>query len=212
KVKVGVDPDRDVERVQIVREVIGPKIALTIDANGGWDADTAIRCIRDLYDCNLTLVEQPIPPGDYTQLARVRKETGAKILADESCFDLVHAQELIRHQCCDAISLYPGKNGGIRKAKQIADLAEQHGITCSIGSNLEWDLGTAAMCHFIVATSNMKIEINPGDVLGPDYHEVSIAKNPIRIEGPMTTLNTGPGLGVEVDLDAIEKHRIRDRT
>ncbi len=207
KVKVGVDPVRDVERVHIVRETIGPDVALTIDANGGWDVETAIRCIRELADCHLTIVEQPIPPGDYTGLARVRHETGAKILADESCFDLIHAQELIRHDCCDAISLYPGKNGGIRKARQIAELAAEHGIACSIGSNLEWDLGTAAMAHFIVATPNMQVELYPGDLLGPDYHEVSIARNPLLISGPLTTLTTGPGLGVEVDLDIVERHR-----
>ena len=208
KVKVGIDPVKDVERVRIVRAAIGPAIALTIDANGGWDIETAIRAIRELEDCQLSLVEQPIPPGDYTGLARVRRETGATILADESCFDLVHAQELIQHNCCDAISLYPGKNGGIRKARQIAELAAQHGIACSIGSNLEWDLGTAAMGHFIVATPNMQIEHYPGDVLGPDYHEVSIARNPLAISGPLTTLNSGPGLGIEVDLDVIERHRI----
>ena len=208
KVKVGVVPREDVERVRIVRDVIGPDIALTIDANGGWDVDTAIRCINELRGCNLSLVEQPIPPGDYTGLARVKKETGAKILADESCFDLVNAKELIRHNCCDAISLYPGKNGGIRKSVEIARLAEQHGIACSIGSNLEWDLGTAAMAHFIVATPNMKVELYPGDVLGPDYHEVSIAKNPIEIRGPFTTITNRPGLGVEVDLDVIERHRL----
>jgi len=207
KVKVGVVPEQDVERVRIVRETIGPDLALTIDANGGWDVETAIRCIDQLADCQLTIVEQPIPPGDYTGLARVRRETGVKILADESCFDFIHAEELIRHDCCDAISLYPGKNGGIRKSKQIAELAARHGIACSIGSNLEWDLGTAAMAHFIVATPNMQVELYPGDLLGPDYHEVSIARNPLPIEGPLTTLTTGPGLGVEVDLDVVRRHR-----
>lgn len=208
KVKVGVDPPRDVERVRIVRETIGPDIALTIDANGGWDVDTAIACIRDLKDCNVQLVEQPIPPGDYTGLARVRRETGAKILADESCFNVIDAQELIQHQCCDAISIYPGKNGGIRKTRTIAELAAAAGIPCTIGSNLEWDLGTAAMAHLIVSTPNLQIEQIPGDLLGPDYHEVSIAKNPIPINGPFTTLIPGSGLGVDVDRDVIESHRI----
>ena len=207
KVKVGVDPAKDVERVQIVRETIGPQIDLTIDANGGWDTETAIRCIQELESCRLTIVEQPIPPGDFTGLARVRRETGARILADESCFNLIDAQELIQHDCCDAISLYPGKNGGIRKARDIAELAGRHGIACSIGSNLEWDLGTAAMAHLIVATPNMQIEKYPGDVLGPDYHEVSIARNPIRIDGPLTTIGTGPGLGVEIDRSLVERHR-----
>lgn len=209
KVKVGVNPVEDVERVRIVRDTIGPQIAMTIDANGGWDVETAIRCIRELESCRLELVEQPIPPGDYTGLEKVRKETGAKILADESCFDLIHAQELIRHDCCDAISLYPGKNGGIRKSLQIAELAAQHGIACSIGSNLEWDVGTAAMAHFIVATPNMQVELYPGDLLGPDYHELSIARNPLVISGPLTTLNQGPGLGIDVDLDVVQRHRLR---
>jgi muconate cycloisomerase len=208
KVKVGIDPTGDVERVRVVRETIGPGIELTIDANGGWDVDTAIRCIRGLADCHLAIVEQPIPPGDYSGLSRVRRETGAKILADESCFDLIHAQELIRHDCCDAISLYPGKNGGIRKAREIAELAALHGIACSIGSNLEWDLATAAMAHFIVATPNMRVEQYPGDLLGPDYHEVSIARNPLKIAGPMTTLTNGPGLGVEVDREIVERYRL----
>lgn len=190
------------------REPLGPEIAFTIDANGGWDVETSIQCIRQLATCNLALVEQPIPPGDYTGLARVRREPGAKIFADESCFDLINAQELIRQDCCDAISLYPGKNGGIRKSRQIAELAAQHGIACSIGSNLEWDIGTAAMAHFIVATPNMQIELYPGDLLGPDYHEVSIARNPLSINGPLTTLNTGPGLGIDVDLDVVERHRL----
>ena len=207
KVKVGVDPAKDVERVQIVRETIGPEIDLTIDANGGWDIDTAIRCIQELDECRLTIVEQPIPQGDYTGLARVRRETGARILADESCFNLIDAHELIEHNCCDAISLYPGKNGGIRKAREIAELAGRHGIACSIGSNLEWDLGTAAMAHLIVATPNMQVETYPGDVLGPDYHEVSIARNPIVINGPLTTLGTGPGLGVEINREVVERHR-----
>jgi L-alanine-DL-glutamate epimerase-like enolase superfamily enzyme len=64
------------------------------------------------------------------------------------------------------------------------------------------------MAHLIVATPNMKVEQIPGDVLGPDYHEVSIAKNPIEIRGPFTTLTSRPGLGVDVDLDVVSRHRM----
>jgi L-Ala-D/L-Glu epimerase len=109
KVKVGGDPAKDVERVRAVREVIGPDRGLVIDANCGWEADTAIDCVRRLRDCNLSLVEQPTPDGDYAALARVRKEAPCKVLADDICFNLVHARELIRNACCDAISIYPGK-------------------------------------------------------------------------------------------------------
>ncbi len=199
KVKVGTTAERDLARVRAVREVIGPDRNLMIDANCGWDVETAIYCINELEDCRLWLVEQPTPDGDYAALARVRRETRPPVMADDICFDMAHARELIRNDCCDVISLYPGKNGGIRKAKAIAEFAAAHGVACSIGSNLEYDVATAAMCHLIVATQNIQIEKYPGDVLGPAYHVASVVKQPIAIEGPVTTITDAPGLGVEVD-------------
>jgi muconate cycloisomerase len=209
KVKVGGPGGAadDVARVRAVREAIGPAVALTIDANCGWDGDTAVAAIRQMADCRLALAEQPTPDGDYAAMARVRRETGVPVMADESCFDLVHARELVRNACCDVISLYPGKNGGIARARRIAEFAEGRGVACSIGSNLEWDVGTAAMMHLIVATRNMRVEEFPGDVLGPSYHELSIAREPLSIRGPLTTLTERPGLGVEVDWDAVRRLR-----
>lgn len=207
KVKVGVGPD-DVARVRAVREAIGPDVALTIDANGGWDEPTALRSLRELDDCRLSIVEQPLPRGNYAGLRRLKAETGCKILADESCFDLVQAEELIDQNCCDALSLYPGKNGGISRARAIANYAESRGIPCSIGSNLEWDVATSSMLHLIAATPNLRVDLYPGDCLGPFYHEVSIAREPIRIDGPFTTLTPGPGLGIEVDWETVDRYRI----
>jgi L-Ala-D/L-Glu epimerase len=199
KVKVGSDAVADVRRVRAVREAIGPDVALTVDANCGWPVETAIRAIRELHDCRLALVEQPTPDGDYAGLAQVRRETRVPIMADDICFNLAHAQELIRGNCCDVISVYPGKQGGIRKAREIVEVAAAAGVACSIGSNLELDVGTAAMAHLVVACPNMQVEAYPGDLLGADYHEIRIAKNPLRIEGPITTITDRPGLGVDVD-------------
>jgi len=210
KVKVGTDPAQDIARVRAVREAIGRDVKLTIDANGGWNEEQATSCLHALADCELTLVEQPLPRGNYTSLRRLRQETGQKILADESCFDEIEARELIEQQCCDAISLYPGKQGGIAIARRIATFAGEHGIPCSIGSNLEWDVGAAAMLHFIVSTPNMQVERYPGDCLGPFYHEFSIAKNPLPIAGPHITLHERPGLGIEVDWDVVNRNRIPD--
>ncbi|MEX0679159.1 MAG: enolase C-terminal domain-like protein [Pirellulales bacterium] len=207
KVKVGREPASDVARVRAVRAAIGPEIELTIDANCGWDADTAIRCVGELADCNLALNEQPTPDGDYAALARVRRETDVPVMADDMCFNLVHARELVRNDCCDVISVYPGKQGGIRKAKQIVDFAAAHGVACSIGSNLELDVATAAMAHLVVACPNMQIEKYPGDMLGADYHEIRVAKNPVHIDGPITTITDRPGLGVEVDWQLVRRCR-----
>ena len=208
KVKVGTDPAEDIARVRAVREAIGPDLQLMIDANCGWDVETAIRCINELEDCNLWLVEQPTPDGDYAALARVRRETRPLVMADDICFDMWHAEELIRQDCCDVISLYPGKNGGIHKSQRIARFAAEHGVACSIGSNLEYDVATAAMCHLIVGTENLQVERFPGDVLGPAYHAASVAKNPISIVGPITTITDAPGLGVDVDWDFVRANPV----
>jgi muconate cycloisomerase len=208
KVKVGGVPERDIERVRIVRDEIGPDRRIVIDANCGWDDETAIRCIRTLADCNVYLVEQPTPDGDYAAIARVRREVEPLVMADDMCFNLIHARELVRNEGCDVISLYPGKNGGIRKSKEICDFAALHGVACSIGSNLEWDIATAAMGHLVVGCANMQIEKFPGDMLGPEYHEFRIAKNPLEIRGPVVTITDRPGLGIDVDWDVVRAARI----
>jgi L-alanine-DL-glutamate epimerase-like enolase superfamily enzyme len=205
KVKVGGKPEDDIARVRAVREVIGPDRKLVIDANTGWDADTAIDCVRQLQDCNLAVVEQPTPDGDYAALARVRCETGAVVMADDMCFNLVHAQELIRNEACDLISVYPGKNGGILKSRRIVEFAAKHGIGCTIGSNLEYDIATAAMGHLIVATPNLRVEDYPGDIHGPAYYESRVVKEPLAIAGPLTTISDRPGLGIEVDWPQIRQ-------
>ena len=199
KVKVGGKAEDDIARVRAVREVIGPKCKLVIDANTGWDVETAIYCVRQLQDCNLAVVEQPTPDGDYAALARVRRETGAVVMADDMCFNLVHAQELVRNEACDLISVYPGKNGGILRSRRIVEFAERHGVGCTIGSNLEFDIATAAMGHLIVATRNMRVEEYPGDIHGPAYYESRVVTTPLAIDGPVTTLHDRPGLGIEVD-------------
>jgi muconate cycloisomerase len=207
KVKVGRSIIEDIERVRVVRETIGPDRELVIDANCGYDADTAIEAVRRMAPYRVALFEQPTPDGDYEGLARVRRAIEPAVMADDICFNLSHARELVRNQCCDCISAYPGKNGGIRKTIEIVDFAARHGLACSIGSNLELDIATAAMGHVVVARQNMQVEKYPGDVLGPIYHEFSLVRHPISIQGPEVTVPDRPGLGVEVDWQAAREHR-----
>ncbi len=207
KVKVGTVPEEDIERVGIVREIIGPDRELVIDANTGWDAETAIAAMQQMEEYNVALFEQPTTNGDYEALAKVRRAIKAKVMADDIVFDLAHARECIRNEACDVISLYPGKNGGIRKAKEIVDYSAAHNVACSIGSNLELDIASAAMCHLVVACPNMQVETYPGDILGPEYHQFSIAKNPLSIEGPVISITDQPGLGIDVDWDVVEANR-----
>lgn len=203
KIKVGTDPVEDVARVEAVREAVGRDIAIVIDANGAWDADTAIERCRQMAGCDLALVEQPTTNGDYTAMARVRRAIDVPVMADDMCFDLIHARELLNHEACDVISVYPGKNGGIRKSAEIVELAAEHGVACTIGSNLEWDPATAAMGHLAIGLENVQVERYPCDILGPWYHQQRIVEQPLEIHGATCTIPDRPGLGVEVDWDRL---------
>ncbi|MBD3672890.1 MAG: muconate cycloisomerase [Planctomycetaceae bacterium] len=208
KVKVGTNPEEDVARVRAVREAIGDDYEIVIDANCGFDADTAIDVARQLADCNVALFEQPTPRDDYAGLARVREAIDAEVMADDICFDLNQARECLRNNACDVISVYPGKNAGIRQSMEIASLTAEQNVACSIGSNLELDVASAAMCHLVVAHKNMQVERFPGDIMGPDYHSVSVVKEPLVIEGPTITITDRPGLGIDVDWDVVSAHLI----
>src|SRR5205823_5572907 len=86
KVKTGLDPETDVARVRAVREVAGPNLPVTIDANCGWTLAQARHCLRTLADLNLLLTEQPIPAGDPGAMADLRRDAPCPLMADESVF------------------------------------------------------------------------------------------------------------------------------
>jgi muconate cycloisomerase len=208
KVKVGTNISEDVERVRIVREIIGPSRDIVIDANCGYSPADAIESARQMEPYNVGLFEQPTPRHDYEGLAEVRRHVSMPVMADDMVFDLLgQARECLRHNAVDVISIYPGKCAGIRKCQEIAALAAVQGVSCSIGSNLEWDVATAAMCHLVVGTPNMHVEKYPGDILGPEYHEFPIVKQPLRIKGPIVETPNQPGLGVDVDWTIVEQNR-----
>jgi L-Ala-D/L-Glu epimerase / N-acetyl-D-glutamate racemase len=200
KVKVGrgPDPQQDVERLWAVRDAIGPDIWLSVDANGGYTVADAVWAAAQFEKLNVVLFEQPTRRGDHRAMAAVRRRSGIPIMADESVFTPQDALEVIRHGAADVLSLYPGKHGGIRATQQIAKLAEAAGIPCTIGSNLEREVATAAMAHVTVCTSNLQCERFPGDLIGPVYYEEPLSEQPLRYAADRLWVPDGPGLGVTV--------------
>lgn len=210
KVKVGLGPDADVERVTAVRAAIGPDIKLGVDANGGWpDPATAIATIARLRPLGIYFAEQPIWAGDPEDLAAVRRGAGVPIVADESLYTLADARQLARTKACDVFSVYVGKAGGIGPAKAIADFALTQGIACTIGSNLEMGVGSAAMLHLGLAHRGIVPEAYPCDIIGPFYYEADILKEPLDLANGRAVATNRPGLGVELDEQAIAKYTVR---
>jgi muconate cycloisomerase len=213
KVKVGLtdeDADADFARVSAVREVVGQGVKLGADANGGWgDPATAIAAIGRLEALGIYFAEQPVWAGDPEEMAAVRRSVGVPIVADESLYALADARQLARAGACDVFSVYVGKAGGIGPARAIADFALGRGIACTIGSNLELGVGSAAMIHLGLAHRGITPDTYPCDIIGPFYYEEDILTAPLSLGGGRALPTDRPGLGVELDEAKVEKYRVR---
>lgn len=197
KVKVGLDVAGDLARVEAVRAEVGPDFRLAVDANGGWTESDTVRAIRRLEQLNINALEQPIRRGDFRGCARLRKRTRLPLMLDESIFTRQDALEAIRLEACDLISIYPGKNGGIFRSLEIANIAASAGLELVIGSNLEMDLGSAAMLHLATAIPNLSSTVDH-DIIGPLYYDRHFTQPNITFRDGYALLPDGLGWGVDV--------------
>jgi muconate cycloisomerase len=209
KVKVGIDPDQDVARVRAVREAIGPEIKLGVDANGGWSPQVAVKTIERLCEYGLSFVEQPVAPDDTMGMVEVRRRIRLPVIADESLWSLQDAMTLARLEAADVFSIYIGKAGGIGSARKIAAFAQSAGLKCTVGSNLELGIGSAAMIHLAMATRGIDAESFPCDIIGPLFYEDDLLLEPLPLAAGQARTHQRPGLGVELDESKVERYRVR---
>lgn len=209
KVKVGLEPEGDIARVKAVREAIGPQTKLGVDANGGWSPEAALRTIERLYEHQIYFAEQPVPPEDVTQMSELRKKLRVPLVADESIWGLQDARTLAVLGAADVFSIYIGKAGGILAALKLAQFAESAGLKCTVGSNLELGVGSAAMVHLAIAARGIAAEEFPCDIIGPFYYESDVVLEPLPIHPGEARPNAKPGLGVKLDEEKVQRYRVK---
>jgi L-alanine-DL-glutamate epimerase-like enolase superfamily enzyme len=209
KVKVGIEPAADIERVKAVRAAIGPAVRLGVDANGGWSPRVAIETIRKLAEsCHIYFAEQPVAALDLQWMVDVRRNVPVPVMADESCNTPQDAMALARAGAADILSIYVGKGGGIAGARKMATVAEAAGLTCTVGSNLELGVASAAMAHLATASSGVGAEEFPCDILGPLAYEHDLLKVPMQFRDGEIRAPSGPGLGIELDEAMVARYRV----
>jgi L-alanine-DL-glutamate epimerase-like enolase superfamily enzyme len=104
--------------------------------------------------------------------------------------------------------VYPGKHGGIAGTAEIVAVAKAAGLRCTIGSNLELGIGTAAMLHVAAAFPEIDTDAFPADTIGPFYHDGDIVTQPLDLGPPYAQVPSGTGLGVELDEAALARFRV----
>lgn len=198
KLKIGRDPRRDLDMVGEVRRALGPDVKIRVDANQGYDVATAIRVLRQMERHDLELVEQPVSRRNLLGMAEVAAALDVPVEADESMFDHYEAMTLIRLRAADIINIKIMKPGGLYNSKKVASVCEAAGITCLVGSMVEFGIGTAAGLHFAAANRVVAHACEPvggflyaGDVVEEDFGLDAVVDGCLPVPQQ-------PGLGVHL--------------
>jgi L-alanine-DL-glutamate epimerase-like enolase superfamily enzyme len=205
KIKVGGGIEADRDRVRAVREAVGPAMNLRIDANAGYDADTSIRLARSLEGVALQLFEQPAPADDLEGLARVRREGGGvPVMADESVLDHASLIAIIRAGAADLVKLKVMKQGGFLPSRCMLETAHAAGLRVVIGHG--FGLGVNTVAEIMMAATSPAV-IEGLECVGPLKTADDIVTGKLDLSAGSIPLPQGPGLGVELDMQKVERYR-----
>jgi L-alanine-DL-glutamate epimerase-like enolase superfamily enzyme len=214
KLKVGAkSPEEDIEMIAALRDAVGGKAKVMIDANGGWMYHQALYVLQRIAKYDVFLCEQPVPWWDIDGLARLRRKVDVPVFADESAAELGHVLQIIEKDAADGFFLKVPKAGGILKSRRWVNVVQAANLPVMCGCMVNSGLGSAAEAAFLGATAWMgKIE---QEAIGPlnlynIYDTVSgpikndLAKKPPRYEKGFLYPPDGVGLGVELDEDSLK--------
>ncbi len=205
KIKVGLDLEADLQRLSLLRRILGSRTDLRVDANCAWrNADEALEAIGRLRRFGISAVEQPLPASDLEGLRRVTAEAPETIIVDESLRTVEEAAELARTRACDAFNIRVSKCGGLLNSMRIADIAAQAGLACVVGAQVgESGLLSAAGRHLAAAIAPRYVEGSGGRLL---LKEDLTIENVLPGWAGRARPFGGPGLGVTVKEATLEKY------
>jgi len=190
QLKVGGDPDTDIQRIRAVREVLRPGDVLVADANTGWTQHEALRVVRAVRDLDV-YIEQPCL--SYEECLAVRRHTELPFVLDETVDSLEMLLRAIADRAMDVVNLKISKLGGLTKARQLRDLCVSTGIAMTLEDSWGGDITTAAIAHLAHSTPE-RLRFTSTDF--NSYVTVSTAEGaPRRVNGLMAA-GDAPGLGV----------------
>jgi cis-L-3-hydroxyproline dehydratase len=149
QLKVGGDPDTDIERIRAVAAVLKPGDRLVADANTGWLQHEAIRVAKAVRDIDV-YIEQPC--YTYEECRAVRRQISQPFVLDEVIDGVEMLVRAHADGAADAVNLKISKLGGLTKTKQLRDLCVSLGIGMTLEDSWGGDLVTAAIAHLAHST------------------------------------------------------------
>ncbi|NWF57733.1 MAG: enolase [Syntrophaceae bacterium] len=204
KVKVGTDPEKDVQVIRALRENLGSDVLLYVDANMAYSVSTAVRTLKRMEEHGLAFVEEPVPAWDQRGRLKVSRAISIPILGDESVFTPQDVAREIELGAIGIISIKTPRTGYTLSLK-IVNLAETAGIPCLMGTQAETGVGTLASAHFGAARRNVSY---PSEISFFLSLTDDLLAEPIALKDGFIELPTRPGNGAVLDEEKIKRYRM----
>lgn len=194
KVKGGINPDEDVQRIRAIHRAV-PEMILRLDADGGYTIQQALDVARILRD-KLEMMEQPVRADDLEALDQVTQLSPVPVLADQSISDPESALHLLSGHRVHGVSIKVATSGGLRGARQLDSIARAAKVLTMVSCLIEPALLISAGLSLALSSPNVQY----GDLDG----HIDLINDPTRMgfilkDGWLTATDT-PGLGCTVDL------------
>jgi muconate cycloisomerase len=204
KVKVGGHPPA--HDVEVVRAVVGAAGGGTVwvDANQGYDAESACRAARAFEGLGLRVFEQPVAAADWEGLRALRRATRMAVALDEAAVSLPVIEEFLRQGLAGAIVLKVAKLGGLHHARQVIEACRARGVLLLGSGLMDAPITLAAGLHAFAAAG---IDF-PCDLNGPQFIAEDYLPAPMAIEEGTLAVPARPGLGWEPDPARVERFRL----
>ena len=208
RVKLKIKPGRDVGDTAAVRRAF-PDLMLQVDGNSVYRLSDAEH-LRELDAFDLLLIEQPLAQDDIFDHAKLQPQLKTAVCLDESIHALEHARWALEMGACRIINIKPGRVGGLHEARRIHDFCRERGVPVWMGGMLETGIGRAAN----VALASLPGFVLPGDIsASARYFPEDVVDPPFVLNADSTlSAPTGPGLGVRVRQDVIDRLTLHSQT
>jgi L-alanine-DL-glutamate epimerase-like enolase superfamily enzyme len=204
RVEQGFLRSRDVEQVKAVRKTLGAGVRIRVDANEAWNLETAKRTLAELEPLGIELAEQPV--AGLEEMAELAAATSIPLAADESVATLEEAERAAALGACAFTGIKLSKVGGPGEALAIADV-----LPAYITSALDGPVGIAAGAQVALSLAGTarpeRLELAHG-LATQRLFAATIASIECELREGMLHLPPGPGLGVEIDEEALQAHRL----
>jgi D-galactarolactone cycloisomerase len=214
KIKIGFGVEEDLRVARAVREAIGPDMRLMVDANHGYDVIEAVRFGRAAAELGIDWFEEPAVPEQLGAYREIRAAQPIPVAGGETWHSRWGMKEPLETRVVDIIQPDLAGVGGFTEAKRVADMAALHGIRL-VPHVWGTAVHLAAALQFMAAMVPNPVRVNPVEpILEFDRTEnpfrQAVVKSPIEHVNGVVKIPDGPGLGIEINRDALAEFRMKD--